>query len=123
MYVTCCCCPLLQPSRSAWILCFHFLKSLFSLLFSFQGFLLIFSTSEISSSSMQSVTVFGISSISLWSFSSICIPLRTLPVCVGYHLFWRRKWEATLIFLPGKPHGQRSLVGYSPWSRKESDTT
>ena len=25
--------------------------------------------------------------------------------------------------LPGKSHGQRSLVGYSPWGRKESDTT
>ena len=29
----------------------------------------------------------------------------------------------TLIFLPGRSHGQRSLVGYSPWGRKESDTT
>ena len=29
----------------------------------------------------------------------------------------------SLIFLPGKCHGQRSLVGYSPWSCKESDTT
>ena len=27
------------------------------------------------------------------------------------------------VFLPGKFHGQRSLVGYSPWGRKESDTT
>ena len=27
----------------------------------------------------------------------------------------------TLVFLPGKSHGQRSLVGYSPWGRKESD--
>ena len=29
----------------------------------------------------------------------------------------------TPVFLPGKSHGQRSLVGYSPWSCKESDTT
>ena len=29
----------------------------------------------------------------------------------------------TLVFLPGKFHGQRSLVGYSPWGGKESDTT
>ena len=29
----------------------------------------------------------------------------------------------TPVLLPGKSHGQRSLVGYSPWSRKESDTT
>ena len=27
---------------------------------------------------------------------------------------WRRKWQPTPIFLPGKSHGQRSLVGYSP---------
>ena len=34
-----------------------------------------------------------------------------------------RKWQATLVFLTGKSHGQRSLVGYSPYSFKESDTT
>ena len=28
----------------------------------------------------------------------------------------RRRWQPTPIFLPGKSHGQRSLVGYSPWS-------
>ena len=28
-----------------------------------------------------------------------------------------------LVFLPGESHGQRSLVGYSPWGRKELDTT
>ena len=36
---------------------------------------------------------------------------------------WRRKWQPTPAFLPGKFHGQRSLAGYSPWSHKESDTT
>ena len=34
----------------------------------------------------------------------------------------RRKWQATLVFLPGESPGQRSLAGYSPWGRKESDT-
>ena len=29
---------------------------------------------------------------------------------------WRRKWQPTPAFLPGKFHGQRSLAGYSPWS-------
>ena len=28
---------------------------------------------------------------------------------------WRRKWQPTPVFMPGKSHGQRSLVGYSPW--------
>ena len=36
---------------------------------------------------------------------------------------WRRKWHPTPILLPGKSHGQKSLVGYSPWGRKELDMT
>ena len=36
---------------------------------------------------------------------------------------WRRTWQPTPVLLPGKSHGQRSLVGYSPWGRKESDMT
>ena len=35
---------------------------------------------------------------------------------------WRRKWQPTLVFLPGKSHGQ-SLAGYSPSGFKELDTT
>ena len=31
--------------------------------------------------------------------------------------------SGTPVFLPGEFHGQRSLVGYSPWGRKESDMT
>ena len=34
-----------------------------------------------------------------------------------------RKWQSTPALLPGKSHGRRSLIGYSPWGRKESDTT
>ena len=36
---------------------------------------------------------------------------------------WRREWQPASVFLPGESHGQRSLVGYSPWGHKESDTT
>ena len=36
---------------------------------------------------------------------------------------WRSKRQPTPVFLPGESQGQRSLVGYSPWGRKESDTT
>ena len=36
---------------------------------------------------------------------------------------WRRAWQPSPIFLPGEPHGQRSLVGYSPLSFKESHMT
>ena len=41
--------------------------------------------------------------------------------CLG--VTWRRKWQPTPVFLPGEPHGQRNLEGYSLWGRKESDTT
>ena len=36
---------------------------------------------------------------------------------------WRRAGQLTPVILPGEPHGQRSLVGYGPKCRKESDTT
>ena len=36
---------------------------------------------------------------------------------------WRREWLPTPVFLPGKSHGQRSLVGYSSRGHKESDMT
>ena len=35
----------------------------------------------------------------------------------------RRQWHPTPVLLPGKSYGRRSLVGCSPWGRKESDTT
>ena len=36
---------------------------------------------------------------------------------------WKKEWQPTPAFLPGECHGQRSLVGYSPWGRIESDMT
>ena len=52
-----------------------------------------------------------------WIFVSkgICFSI----CCLG----WRRKRQPTPVFMPGKSHGPRSLVGYNPWGRKESDTT
>ena len=43
----------------------------------------------------------------------------------GFHstirkILWRRKRHPTPVFLPGKSHGQRSLVGYSPWDLKRA---
>ena len=38
-------------------------------------------------------------------------------------ILWRRKWQPAPVFLSGEFHGQRSLVGYSPWGHKESDLT
>ena len=42
---------------------------------------------------------------------------------LGRKIPWRRKWQSTPVLLPGKSHGQRSLVGYRPWGHKESDMT
>ena len=59
--------------------------------------------------------------------------LRWERICLQYgrpgfdpwvgKILWRRAWQPTLVFLPGEFHRQRSLVGYSPWGHKESDTT
>ena len=47
-----------------------------------------------------------------------------LVVWQGLHYIYRRRqWHPTPVLLPEKSHGCRSLVGCSPWSRKESDTT
>ena len=35
----------------------------------------------------------------------------------------RRAWQPTPVFFAGESHGQRSLVGCSPWGHKQSDTT
>ena len=42
--------------------------------------------------------------------------------CVG-RILWRRNWQPAPVLSPGKSHGRKSLVGYSPWGCKESDTT
>ena len=36
---------------------------------------------------------------------------------------WKREWLSTPVFLPGESHGQRKLMGHSPWGHKESDLT
>ena len=42
---------------------------------------------------------------------------------VPHAIPWRRKWQPSSVFLPGKSHRQGSLVGCSPWTHKESDMT
>ena len=42
---------------------------------------------------------------------------------LGWKTPWMRAWQPTPVFLPGGPHGQRSLVGYSPWGCQELYTT
>ena len=61
-----------------------------------------------------------------FSFSSTC----RFPSQLSHRLHpwvgkipWKRKWQSTPVFFPGKSHGQRSLAGYSLWGCKDSDTT
>ena len=56
-------------------------------------------------------------------FSS-SFPWKGNLICFKQFLFlssWRSKWQSTPALLPGKSHGQRTLVGYSPWGRKDLD--
>ena len=62
--------------------------------------------------------------------SLVAQTVKRLPACGRPRLDpwaekipWRREWQPTPVLLSGKFHGQRSLVGYSPWGRKKSDTT
>ena len=55
---------------------------------------------------------------------SLTVSIETLLLInFTYELSQRRQWHPTSILLSGKSHGWRSLVGCSPWGRKESDTT
>ena len=67
---------------------------------------------KISVSSVTHSSFLHFSFPSKWAFS----PYYSLSL-------WRRKRQPTPVFLPGKSHGQRSLVACSPRGRKESDTT
>ena len=46
-----------------------------------------------------------------------------MQLCGSLIILWRRRWQPIPVFLPGESHGWRTLVGYSPWGHKESDTT
>ena len=68
----------------------------------------------------------------LFSEHPTCPTPHTVPFLEEGHLDlaalhfsnpWRRKWKPTPVFLPGESHTQRSMMGYSPWGRKESDMT
>ena len=68
---------------------------------------------------------------SFWAFQ-VALIVKNLPAKAGdlrdaslipkvLKIPWKRSWQTTPVFLPGESHGQRSLVGYSPWSCKEWD--
>ena len=60
-----------------------------------------------------------------WTMVSLGLQLKIiLPVHPPFlfirpsSYFWRRQWHPTPVLLPGKSHGQRSLMGYSPWGSR-----
>ena len=73
----------------------------------------------------------GPGSLKTWSWASlvalwlrICLPVQETQVqSLVRKIPWKRKWQPTPVFLPETSHGQKSLAGYSPWGRKELDTT
>ena len=65
-----------------------------------------------------------------WCSSLVAQMVKRLPTMrktqvqsLGREDPWRSKWQPTPVLLPGKSHGWSSVVGYSPWVGKESDTT
>ena len=59
----------------------------------------------------------GASQVTQWS--RICLPSRRHKFNLWVRKIpWRKKWQPTLVFLPGKSHEQGSLVGCSPWGHK-----
>ena len=60
-----------------------------------------------------------------WSLTTRRVSRKMLSSGIWGDLlsFWRRQWHPTPVLLPGKSYGWRSLVGCSPWGRKELDTT
>ena len=83
----------------------------------------------------QSPLSMGFSRQEYWSGLPLPSPLHTwlytkdiyfsldFGFCLSTHSFWRRQWHPTPVLLPRKSHGQRSLEGYGPWGRNESDMT
>ena len=72
--------------------------------------------------------VFEVTSESTWA-SLVAQTVKNLPAMqgtlgqsLGGEMPWRREWLCTPVFIPGEFHGERSLLSYNPWGRKESDT-
>ena len=55
--------------------------------------------------------------------TTFCVAANSKYFSSHLIFFWRRQWHPTPVLLPGKSHGQRSLIDCSPWGCEESDTT
>ena len=87
----------------------------FSSLYFFSSYLL----SELPFSFLQHIFLTGLS----WWLRQNLPGMQETWVWFLRKILWRREWLPTAVFLSGESHGQRSLVGYSPWGHKESEMT
>ena len=89
-----------------------------------------FSPSSRGSFSFSSLTAIRMVSSAYLRFL-LFLPEFVIPTCdspnLAFHMIysalWRWQWHPIPVLFPGKSHGQRSLVGCSPWGRWELDTT
>jgi len=80
--------------------------------------------SEYSSEKQKHMHIISVGSIlpePLWVFNPW--PIETHFDLPSAQRTWSRKWQPIPVFLPGEFHRQKSLEGYNPWGRKETDTT
>ena len=66
-------------------------------------------------SCMNCIYTLEINFLSFISFAIVFFHSEGCPLVLSTVSFWRRKWQPTPVFLPRKSHGQRNLMGYSPW--------
>ena len=76
-----------------------------------------------SSASSLQLLLFNIHSLLAQLVKNLPVMQETPVLCLVGRIPWRRDRLSTLVFLPGKSCGQRSLVGYSPWGCKELNPT
>ena len=67
---------------------------------------------------LHTCSVAWASQVAQWCKESTCQCRRSEFDLWVVNVHWRRKWEPTPIFLPGKSCEQRSLAGYSPWGHR-----
>ena len=91
----------------------------------------LFSVPERNQTSSHVLPACSSASLHWWGFRGGSV-VKNLPTNAGdlglipgwvRKIPWSRKWQPTPVFLPGKSHGQRSLMCYSPWDCKKSDMT
>ena len=114
--------PLLLSKRSVYYMCVGLFLALFSVQFICSFFFPPIADC-IHHCSLQS------GSVNPPALNFLNIMMATMPFCFWYKLLnkctdiqWRRKWQPTPVFLPGRSQGRRSLLGCRLWGRTESDT-